>query len=277
MGSPLSFRAIFASGDAAPGAELDVLFVYDRGPAEYYEALCRRFLEELDALSRDNLLFAPVPRGRNGGAVFSLADFTQRHRTSGLASELLELTRARCVFTSGDAGIGERFDEARREILTHGAARAALIALLRKAPEGGPEPGLPSIDDMHGGLRDVERAARFLQLSHVGDAPDILVPDAVSVLRTAGARGWIPADAAERLVKAARLWQNLRGILRLVETDNFAVETAPPKVKAVIARSCGMDDFGALGTTIRETAFRAAGDIDELDTISNRFREGRKS
>ena len=277
-GGAVVVQGDFASGDAAPGAELDVLFVYDRGPAEYYQALCRRFLDELDALSRDNLLFAPVPRGGKGGAVLSLADFTQRHRTAGLASELLELTRARCVFTSGDAGIGERFDEARREILTHGAARAALIAVLRKAPEDAPEPGLFSIDDMHGGFHDIDRAARFLQLSHVGDAPDILVPDAVSVLRTAGARGWIPAAAAERLAKAARLWQNLRGILRLVETDNFAIETAGPKVKAVIARSCGMDDFGALGTTIRETAFRAAGDIDALDgMLSNRFRERRKS
>ena len=47
-----------ASGEAAPGAELDVFFVY-AGAAVDREALCRRFREALAGLSRDSLLFAP--------------------------------------------------------------------------------------------------------------------------------------------------------------------------------------------------------------------------
>ena len=235
-----------ASGEASPGAELDVMFVYDGGPAEYYEALCRRFLDALGALSHDNLLFAPVPRSREAKPVRSLSDLAEHH--AGSAGELLDLTRARCIFTSGDSGIGRRFDEARREILAHGAA----------------EPGLLSIDDMRGGLRDVERAARFLQLTHTV-APDIPAPGASSVFKTAGSRGLIPVDAAVRLAEAAKMWRNLRGILRLVAEDGFAVETASPKVKAVIARSCGMDDFGALTAATRKTASLAAAGIDALD------------
>ena len=249
-----------ASGEASPGAELDVMFVYDGGPAEYYEALCRRFLDALGALSHDNLLFAPVPRSREAKPVRSLSDLAEHH--AGSASELLDLTRARCIFTSGDPDICKRFDEARCEILAPGAE---LIAELREAAGGEAKPGLLSIDDMRGGLREVEFGARFLQLTHTV-APDDPAPSASSVFKTAGSRGLIPVDAAVRLAEAAKMWRNLRGILRLVADDGFAVETA--EVKAVIARSCGTDEFDALTATIRETASRTAADIDALDGMS---------
>ena len=258
-GAAVAVLGDLASGEAAPGAELDVVCVYDGGTSEYYEALCRRFLEALSALSHDNLLFAPATLGREGKAVRSLSDFVEHHARS--AGELLDLTRARCIFTSGDPGIGRRFDEARREILAHGAAR---LPELREAAGGEAEPGLLSIDDMRGGLRDVELAARFLQLIHAV-AMDVPAPSASAIFKAAGRRGLIPVDAAERLAEAAKLWRNLRGILRLVAGDGFAVESADSKVKAIIARACGMDDFDALTAAIRETASRAAADIHALD------------
>ncbi len=252
------------SKEAAPGAELDVMFVYDGGPAEYYETLCRRFLEALRGLSHDNLLFAPVPPGREAKPVHSLSDLAER----GSAGGLLDLTRARCIFTSGDPDIGRRFNEARREILVHGAARGSLLAELRKVSTGAAEPGLLSIDDMRGGLRDMERAARFLQLTDAA-VPDMSAPPAGSVFKTAGRRGFLPVTTVERLVTAETLWRNLRGILRLVADEGFAVETAAPKVRAVIAQACGMDDFEALAAAIRETASRAAADIDALEGMTS--------
>ena len=177
------------------------------------------------------------------------------------------MTRARCVFTSGDPDIGRRFDEARRDVLANGAARDTLIAELRERAGGTPERGLLTIDDAHGGLRDVERAARFLQLTYAVDVPGDPAPSAGSVFKTAGSRGLISADVAERLVAAAKTWRNLRGILRLVADDGFAIETASPRVKAVIAQACGMEDFDALTATTRETASRAAADIDALATM----------
>ena len=256
-----------ASGETAPGADLDFLCVHDGGPEDYYEPLCRRFIEALRELSRDNLLFSPIPLGREGRAVRSLAGFVEHHVTVGSCAELLDLTRARCVFTSGDPGIEERFDAARREILAGGAARVALIAQLRETPGSGGEPGPLSIDGTRGGLRDVERAARLLQLSHVDADPDLPSPAATSVFRAAGGRGWIPEDAAERLADAAKRWRNLQGIVGLVAEDGFAVEKAPPKVQTVIARACGAEDFAALIAVVRETAARAAADIEALDVM----------
>ena len=257
-----------AGGEAAPGADLDVMFLYDGGTAEDVEALCRRFREGMRALSRDNLLFASVPREREPRAVRSFGEFREHHRTAASAAELRELFRTRCVFTAGDAGTATRFDEARRDILTHGIAREVLIAELGEARDSAVEPGLLSVDDMRGGLRDVERAARFLQLIHAGAFPDVLVPGAASAFRTLGARGLIPADAAERLEEAAKMWRNLRGVLPLVMEDGSRVETAGGKVKAVIARACGADDFSALAVATRETASRAAADIAVLEGMA---------
>ena len=257
-------RGDLASGEMAPGAELDVAFVYAGGPPTFYGTLCRSFFEGLRELSRANLLFAPIPRDRQSRAVRSVAEFTEHHRTTRKARELLALTRARCVFTSGDADIATRFYGARREVLIHGAARNRLLAALRKPIGDAPAPGLSSILDMRGGLLDVERAARLLYMTHAEDASAISAPSAAAIFEAAGAHGLMPVSAAARLAEAATMWRNLRGIQRLVAEDGLALETADPGVRAVVARAGGMADFAALATAVRETASRAAADIDTL-------------
>ena len=253
-----------ASGEAAPGCELDVLFVHAGDPPGYHESRCLAFLGALRDLARDNLLLAPIPRDREAMAIRSLAEFADRHRTAGTAGELLELTRARCIFTSGDDDPGERFERARREALVHGAARDELIAGLRGAASDAPAPGPASIEDMRGGLGDVERAARFLYMTHAASAAAVAAPTAASIFRAAGEHGLIPEDAAGRLAETCTMWRNLRGVLRLVTEDGFAVETADPRVEAVVARACGMEDFDALAAAVREKASRAVADIDAL-------------
>jgi len=253
-----------ASGEVAPGTALDVLFVHDGGSASDLEALCRRFREALRALSRVSLLFAPLPRGRKARAALPLADLAERGSTASDAGELLELTRARCVFACGDAGIDKRFDEARRALLTRGAGRDALITALRQAGGGTAAPGLASIDDMKGGLGDVERAARLLQLTLASGAADPLddpAPSAASVFHAAGEHGAIPAEAAEQLAEAATMWRMLRGKLRLAVEDASAVEAASDKVRAAIARSAGIDDVDTLTAAIRDTASAAANGV----------------
>ena len=252
-----------AGEDAMPGTELDFRCVYDGGPARYYEALCRRFRKALRALSRDNLLLAPVPRGGLDGP-HSLAAFEEQLRNPGSGRELVALARARCVFVSGDDEIEERFAQALRDAPGHGAARGMLMAELREAAASEVEPDLLSIADMPGGLGDLERAALALRWAPGGDGSEMRNGDPASVFRTAGSRGLIADDAAERLAEAATLWRNLHGSLRLVAGDEFAVDTARATVKAVVAEACGLTDFDALAATIRQAAARAATDIAAL-------------
>ena len=138
-----------ANGEALPGAELDVRFVYDGGPVRYYEALCRRFRKALRALSRNNLLLAPVPRGGLDG-LQSLAEFEEQLRNPGSGRELVALARARCVFVSGDDEIEGRFAHALRDAPGHRAAREAPMA-----ESGEVEPDLPSRDTASRAAADI--------------------------------------------------------------------------------------------------------------------------
>ena len=254
-----------ANGEATLSAGLDIMFLYDgSGSPDHYRGLCERFLDALRALSRDNLLLSPIPVGRAEREVRSLADFSEYHHGSGSAGELLELVRSRCVFTSGDAGLGKRFEDTRLEILANGAARGALLNELRQAGEDAPEAGLQSFENMRGGLRDVERAAAYLTVTHAATAPDVIAANTVSVFQSAGEGGLIPDDTAQRLAEAARMWRNLRGILRLLGEDDSVDDATYPMARTVIARSCGTDDFDALSAAIKVTAARAATDIDPI-------------
>ncbi len=255
-----------ASGEAIPGVELCPMVVYDSGGSSdsHGEVACGRFIEALYALSRGSLLFSSVAKGEGRKVIRSLADFKEYYRTVGSAGEMLELARTRHIFEAGHSEMGKQFAEARREALAHGIARDSLIAELRKESKDVAEPGLLSIDGMRGGRQDVERAARFLQLTHAEDVPDIVAPDAISIFRAAGSAKLVSEDAEKHLVEAAEMWQNLKGILRLVMKDSFAAETEAPQAETIIARSCGMDGYDELTTTIREVASRAAAEVDQL-------------
>ncbi|MCZ0934075.1 MAG: fatty acid desaturase [Gemmatimonadetes bacterium] len=128
-----------ASGEALPGTELDVRFVYDGEPARYYEALCRRFRKALRALSRNNLLLAPVPRGGMGD-LHSLVEFEEQLRNPGSGRELVARAGARCVFVSGDDEIEERCAQALRDAPGRSAAREVVMAELREAAASEVEP-----------------------------------------------------------------------------------------------------------------------------------------
>lgn len=254
-----------ASGDAAPGVELDILFVCENGAAQSYESQCRHFYSALRDLSRDNLLFAPLSRDRKMRTVCSLESLQERHQGAGTpAGELLELIRACHVFTCGHGGAGGRFDEVRHDILTHSVARDALLSKLRKPPAYTSRPPRLAVEDIPGGWRDVERAARFMQLQHAGEGAGMLVPDTVSVFSAAGGCGVISTEAAVRLVEAATMWRNLRGILRLVAKDGVSADAVSLQAKAAIAQACGMNDFDALAARVGVLAERAASDITAL-------------
>ncbi|MXX89748.1 MAG: hypothetical protein F4213_08600 [Boseongicola sp. SB0677_bin_26] len=256
-----------ASCDAVFQAELDVLLLHEGKRTKKHDAMFRRFREALQVLSRDNLLLAPIPpRSEEPRPAESLADFSQRLKTAAPGGEALDLIRARRVFTCGNAEIGGRFDEARLEILRRSNARDAAIAELGPSvpTRNAESDSLSSVLDAAGGYRDVELAARHLQLTHAATTPAILAPESVSVFRIAGERGTVPTDVAARLAAAAELWRDLRGILRLVGEHGGSVDTASGTQRAVVARACGEDSFDALTASVRKTATAAASGIHEL-------------
>ncbi len=243
-----------ASLEVAPRASLDILFLYEGGSASHHQALCRRFQEALGILTRTSLLFEPSSRSERSPAVYALDDFTQHYRTAS-TGDLLDLVRARCIFISGDPEIGQRFDEARRALLTHGPARDALIRKLRDTAEDEAVPECSLTACMQRGLRDVERAAGLLQLACPEEMPDSLTTDnAASVFKAGQALGTIPGEVAEQLTGAAIMWRNLHGFRKLILEDGASFESMANKARMVVAQSCDQADFDRLTVAAREAA-----------------------
>ena len=243
-----------ASREAHPGVAIDMLFVHDGWKSGKVERLCRRFREALTDLARDSLLFSPIPHDAESLPAVPLSDLAERGGIRG-SGALPVLARARCLLTYGDSEIGRRFGEARREVLAEWGANESLMARLRAATEDPAEPDVSNYARIRGGLNDVERAARFLQLTNADAGLDDPAPTAQAVFDAAG---------AEPLAQAAALWRDLQGITRLIGEEGFDAGAAGPKVKALVASACGHADLDALNATVAETASRAAARIDAL-------------
>ena len=241
-----------ASREVHPGAAVEILFVHDGSRAGGYEQLCKRFRETLTHLTEDSLLFSPIPRESNACPALPLSDLAGACGTAAV-NRVPALTRARCVFESGDSGVGTRFTEARRAVLSECATNESLIANLCKPSSNGDETGVSAYVGMRGGLEDIERAARFLQLTKGEVKLEDSAPTAARVLRE-----------CEPLAQAAALWRDLQGILRLIGEEEFDAATARPKIKSLIAGACGHEDFDELTAAVAETASRAAAEIETL-------------
>ena len=248
------FLGDLASREVYPGVAIDTLFVCDGRRSGENERLCRRFRQSLSDLARDSLLFSPVRPGSNSLLALPLSELTG-HAGSPASGAVPALARARCVFECGDSEIGRRCGEIRREVLAECGANASLMARLREPLEDPAEPGVAAYAHMRGGLNDVERAARFLQLTSAGTGLDDPAPTAAAVLNGA---------SAEPLAQAAALWRDLQGITSLIGEEEFDITAAGPKVKSLVANACGQEDFDALEAVVIETASRAAAEIDTL-------------
>ena len=243
-----------ASREAHPGAAIDLLFVHDGWKSGDIERLCRRFRETLTDLARDSLLFSPIPHDSESLPAVPLSELAERSELM-MSGDSPVLTRARCLFEHGDSEIGRRFGEARREILAECGVDESLMARLGEAPKDLGEPGVSNYRRMRGGLDDVERAARFLQVTKADAGLDDAAPTAQAMFDAAG---------DEQLAQAAALWRDLHGITRLIGEEGFDATAAGPKVQALVANACGHADFDALNSAVAETASRAAARIDTL-------------
>ena len=94
-----------------------MMFLYDGEGVDHLQTLCRNFDHAVCALTSDILLFAPISAGPERQVTRELAELCDQEP----AESAEKLGRARCIFTSGDSGIGNRFEEAQREILARGA------------------------------------------------------------------------------------------------------------------------------------------------------------
>jgi glutamate-ammonia-ligase adenylyltransferase len=118
-------------------------------------------------------------------------------------------------------------------------------------------PDVPEWEVKHrrGGLVDIEFIAQYLELR-----------DGVFRQNTAEALAAVSLGEPERaaLLAALRLWQRVQSLLKLLVEDSFDEGTAPPAIKAALARGAGVVDFDTLKTDMTEAAARAKALYDAI-------------
>ena len=253
-----------SESDTTLGTQLDIYFVYSSGNDQYCESMCRQFLKEIQSYLRSNILFAPDLAEDRQNSICTLVSLSDQHNLES-SDNIRKLIKSRRIFTYGKSDFGNRFDRTRQEILGNQDASLDMIAST-PAKELPPQVNseLTITESIERGIEEVEKAAAILQLRHTRHSPEILHPNAISVFELAAENKSISRELSEQLIDEATTWRNLAGILKLVATDNFAVETANPNVKSMIARSCGLENPDEMNATIADLALSSSTAVDRL-------------
>ena len=270
-------HAALGRREFATGGRLDLAMLYDHGPTssvgmlapdEWYEQLLQRLLVLIGKVSPEGILYDGVNRYAFHGVdgvrhAMSLEGFAEHFNAAPLR-DLRMLTHARVI--GAGRSLAADFEVARRSVLSRQhdlAAVAADIATVRQRdPSANEAEAIWDVSRLRGGLDELELAAEFLQLA--GAAPDSGVNGLATTFETAGRRELLDSRAAEDLAHAAGLWQNLVGFFRMTCFGRFNPASTTPEQREVIAQIAGVDDFGALPSTIADTARRAAEHLDAL-------------
>ena len=241
---------------------LDLLFLYqdDPGEAALYPRLARRLTCLLCAPTAKGRLcqvdLTAGPWGAPGPLITPLEAFRTHCAERPEVPQLLTLCRARVV--AGPPDLIRQVERALGDLLRGGweARAVAASAPRRPAEESAGESG--SWDPRHrwGGLDDLDRLVRVLQLQQAHRHPEVLDISLPAALAKLGASGLIDAAQAKRLIEDHHLLRQIENLLAVALDGPMAEATASEGLKVALARAGGAQSFEALGQRLEEACER---------------------
>jgi glutamate-ammonia-ligase adenylyltransferase len=247
------------------GSDLDLIFVYDFPPeveasdgakplavGHYYTRLGQRFIAALTALTAEGRLYDVDmrlrPSGKAGPIATSLHAFELYQRESAWTWEHMALTRARVI--SGPKPLAAAIPGVIRRVLTRPRDPDQLlgdVAEMRERVEREHGTSNPwNVKHARGGLLDLEFISQYLQLRHAADRPEVLDANTSAAFRRLKQTGGLDAAAADELIAATALMQNVQGLSRLSSEAPIDEESVPAGLRQALARAGGAADFDAL-------------------------------
>jgi len=229
-------------------SDLDLVFLYDNDDdraTEAYSVLAQRLGGWLSTRTAAGLLFETDlrlrPNGQAGLLVSTVEAFERYQRESAWVWEHQALSRAR--FAAGDHGLGERFEQVRRSVLSiardpHALAKE-VIAMRRKMHDGHPNRSeLFDLKHDRGGMVDIEFIVQYLVLAHARSHPELLDNAGnIALLGRAAQAGLIDPALADEVANAYRRYRQLQHRLRLDDTQFARVATEVVAGQAESVRS----------------------------------------
>jgi len=257
------------------GSDLDLIIVYDFDgelPAsdgarplvgsQYFARLTQRLISALTAQTNYGSLYHVDmrlrPTGRSGPVATHIDGFRGYHEEEAWTWEHMALTRARVV--AATEGFAAPVEAVVRETLTRERDRATTAGdVVEMRGAIAQEKGDAERWDLKyaaGGLIDLEFIAQFLQLVHGATHTEILDTSTARVLDKAFRAGVLPAEEADILRPAARLYHNLTQVLRLCLYAPFDPKTAGGELLRLLSRAGDVPDFPTLDAHLAETQAR---------------------
>jgi glutamate-ammonia-ligase adenylyltransferase len=253
-------------------SDLDLIFVYD-APADvelssgpkplpvptYYARLAQRLIAALTAHTAEGGLYDVDmrlrPTGNKGPVAVSLESFQRYHATESWTWERMALTRARVICGSDD--LQEQIERVIRHTLCAATDPVRLRSDVREMREmlaaNYPPKSHWDLKFAKGALVDIEFTAQYLQLREAVRHPDVLNVSTVPALCRLRDAGVLDISAADALLQAAALQQNLLQILRIALDSSFDAQKASPGLKQLLARAAGARDFNDFDARLRQT------------------------
>ena len=211
------------------GSDLDLVFLFDsRGERQmtdgertvdnnvFFVRLAQRIIHILGATTAGGVLYEADlrlrPSGKAGLLASSLSAYEDYQREEAWTWEHQALVRAR--FVAGDAELGERFREVRREILTMERDVEKLreeVRDMRERMRGQKADKDDSVFDLkqgRGGIADIEFMVQYGVLSGARKAPTLVrYTDNIRLLGELSESGWLSPDDAGLLADAYRTYR----------------------------------------------------------------------
>ncbi|MGZ9034252.1 MAG: [protein-PII] uridylyltransferase family protein, partial [Rhodospirillales bacterium] len=262
------------SREMTVGSDLDLIFVYTTpapdktsdGPrplpaSQYFARLSQRFINALTAPTAEGRLYEVDmrlrPSGKAGPIATSLASYQRYHEEESWTWEQMALTRARVI--AGPPTLTVEIDRSIRAALTRrrdaDALRADVADMRARIERERRARSLWDVKYVRGGLVDIEFIAQYLQLRHAHDAPQVLSTNTMDALNALAAAGVLAPNAADELIEALGLWQQIQARLRLAFADPLAAESEEGvKVLHEAFRDIAGPDMASLTSRMEVTA-----------------------
>jgi glutamate-ammonia-ligase adenylyltransferase len=266
-------------------SDLDLILIYDFDPkatmsrglkplpiTQYYTRLTQRLISAFTAPTAEGILYEVDmrlrPSGQKGPVATQLSSFIHYQASEAWTWEHMALTRARVI--SGSPALRAAVEKAIHDVLVKPRDRARTAADVRdmrariEKEKGTRDPW--ELKQVRGGLVDLEFIAQYVQLVNAEAHPHILSQNTVAALTRLGEAGLLPPAAAEALLPAARLLNNLTQVLRLCLDGPFEPAKAPDGLKALLARAGEAPDFRHLEADLTAREGEVAALFDQLIT-----------
>lgn len=262
----------FGGRELAPGAPLDLAFVFDPSSDEktsadafaYYNQFSSRLAQAIigEGSGVEGAVYDIDTRKRPGGIGGDIASdlnlYLSFYQNESHPDEHVALTRARVI--CGPQNLKDRLEAAIGECVTRPRKVERLMIEADKGRTKLMRRNRPSsiwdLDRIRGGLGDLTFIAEIMQVRFGALHPYVLATGTGDALSALARAGCIDPDTATDLAETYLFFSRLRTILQLTSARDLSRERPRQRLQSMIARAAGVSGFGSVEPLIQGHAER---------------------